>query len=58
MGRGDGTDAIEVETIAEHQFPESHWFNLERFDRAEKGETELRRWVSAGVTRRSERGVN
>jgi hypothetical protein len=37
-----GTNAVEVETITEHQLPEIHLLDFERLDRAEKGETKLK----------------
>ena len=41
-GEGGRTNTVEVETIAEHQLPETHGLDFERFDRAEKGEAELK----------------
>lgn len=36
------TDAIEIETITEHQLPEAERLSLEGLDRAKKCETKLR----------------
>ena len=36
------TNAVEIETITEHQFPETERLDLERLDRAKEGKTKLR----------------
>lgn len=36
------TNAVEIEAITEHQFPETERLNLERLDRAKEGKAELR----------------
>ena len=39
--RAKDTNAVEVETITEHQLPKTQWLDLERLDGTEEGETEL-----------------
>ena len=36
------TNAVKVETIAEHQLPDSQRLDLKGLDRAKKGKTELK----------------
>jgi hypothetical protein len=40
--RGEGTNPVEVEAIAEHQLPKAHRLDFKRLDRTKKRETELR----------------
>ena len=53
--RAKDTNAVEVETITEHQLPKTQWLDLERLDGTEEGETELKMTGERWGRRRRER---